>query len=196
MRRFGVLVVFFLVYGCATYAIVGPHRVDVGAAYSVEPRLEWNKLEKSFVTGPLEIWTSDGQRMDTLFFFTGVDSGAPLFARPGRGGRASERADVPVFNADMSATEIAELFEATLSRLTGSTLSEMTNLRPATFAGAKGFRFDLAYTTRDQLERKGFAVGAVKDKKLYMIFFQGTRIYHYGKHLKEVEHIVASAKFL
>lgn len=196
MKRFGVLVVFLLVYGCATYAIVGPDRVDVGTAYSVEPRSEWNKLSENFVKGPMEIWTSDGQRMDSLFLFTGVDSGAPLFAGLSRGGRASKQKDAPVFNADMSATEIAELFEASMSRLTGSTLSEMTNLRPATFAGAKGFRFDLAYTTRDQLERKGFAVGAVKDEKLYMIFFQGTRIYHYGKHLKEVEHIVASAKFL
>ena len=40
------------------------------------------------------------------------------------------------------------------------------------------------------------ATRQLKDKKLYMIFFQGTRIYHFGKHREEVERIVKSARFL
>jgi hypothetical protein len=38
------------------------------------------------------------------------------------------------------------------------------------------------------------AAGAIEDGRLYMIFFQGTRIYHFGKDRDEAEHIIATAR--
>ena len=38
MKRFDVFLVFFFVFGCATYTMVEPKRVNISTAFSVEPR--------------------------------------------------------------------------------------------------------------------------------------------------------------
>lgn len=185
--------------GCAVaYALVEPERVSIGEAFTVEPRMAWNRIGETLAKGPVVVWTAEGPQLDSLYFFPGVEDGEPLLEAVGQPGRAAagETDALPRFRRDMSANAIMELFEATMVRLTGSVVAASTNLRPVQFAGVPGFRFDFGYTTKDELERSGFVVGAVRDEKLYMIFFQGTRIYHFGKYREEAEHIIASASFI
>lgn len=195
MKRSLAVLLLLIASGCAAYSLVPAERVTVGDVLSVEAGMPWNRVSDQFVSGPVVIWTADGQQLDSIHFFTGVKDGEALL-KPSASSRNADTEKVPTFRSSMSANEIMELFEATMVRATSSTLTSSTNLRPADFAGQPGFRFDFAYTTRDQLERKGIAAGVVKGNRLYMIFFQGTRIYHFGKYLDEAEHIIASARFI
>jgi len=206
MRKLLAIVVLATLVGCAPYKLVEPVRQNVGSGFSVETRMRWNQLAEDHVVGPVVIWTADGVGLDQLMFFT-VAEGEPLLRRIGQPtalqqgpppspSRSAEEEKLPTFRADMPANEIAELFEAAIARVTRSTIAHASNLRPIDFAGRPGFRFDFDYVTRDDLERRGLAVGTVKDKKLYLIFFQGSRLYHYEKYLPEVENIVRSARLL
>jgi len=206
MSRWLAIVAFSLLVGCAPYKLIEPARQNVGSGFSVETAMRWNQLAPEQVSGPVVVWTADGVGLDQLMFFT-VAEGEPLLRRiaqpsvlqqgpPPAPSQTAEAEKLPAFRADMTPNEIAELFEAAIARVTRSTIADAGNLRPMEFAGRPGFRFDFDYVTRDDLERRGLAVGTVKDKKLYLIFFQGPRLYHYEKYLAEVENIVRSARLL
>ena len=198
MRRLILVTVVFLLSSCATYTLVEPKRFTVAPGFSLQPTLAWNQVGAHLVKGPAVIWTTEGQSLDSLLIFPGIGHGKAMLED--ETGQSSAEADAkkekpPTFRSDMSPNEIMELFEASMVRATRSTLASATALRPAPFAGVPGFRFDFALTTPDQLERRGIAAGAVRDGKLYLIYFQGSRIYHFGKLKDEAERIIDSARF-
>ena len=192
MKRLLAPLVVLLLAGCTQYALIAPEQVKVGTALTVRPETSWNRVNAA-TPGSVEIWTADGPSLDSLMFFHGIADGEPLLDRSGGG---SSQAPLPAFRSTMTPTEIMELFEATMAQTTRSTLAAGRGLRPADFGGAPGFRFDFAYTGRDEIERDGFVTGAIKDDELYLIFFQGTRLYHHEKHRAAAEAVAASAKFL
>src|SRR3546814_12950915 len=81
----------------------------------------------------------------------------------------------------MTSSEVVELWEATMTKVFKTTLAEGKNVQPVKFAGMDGFRFDFNYVPKDEVDRKGVGFGAVKDGRLYLIFFSGTKLYHYGQ---------------
>lgn len=202
MRRLLALGLMLVLTACAGYQLVEPKRVTVNDTLSVEPGMNWNRLYSETLPRTLAVWTADGQLLNELVFFVGVGENEPLFPPAGSptatqpGAQPAATEPMPVFRTAMSANEIAELFEASLVRSTKSSLASIKNLRPAEFGGVPGFRFDIDYVTRDDVERSGSVAGAVRNGKLFLIFFQGTRIYHYGRYKSEADRIVASARFL
>jgi len=100
----------------------------------------------------------------------------------------------PPFRSGMTPNEIMDLFTGTFATATGSAVVQARDLRPATFGGTAGFRFEVSYTLKDDVDRELSAVGTVRDGKLYLIAFQGTKLYHYGKYLPEFEQIISTAR--
>lgn len=202
MRRLLAVGLMLVLTACAGYQLVEPKRVTVNDTLSVEPGMSWNRLYSESMPRTLAVWTADGQLLNELVFFVGVGDSEPLFppagsptaAPPGAQPAATE--PMPVFRTTMSPNEVAELFEASLVRSTKSALAQVKNLRPAEFGGIPGFRFEIEFVTRDDVERSGTVAGAVRNGKLFLIFFQGTRIYHYGRYKDEADRIFASARFL
>ena len=185
MARIAVLVAAAaLIAACAQYTLVKPQRVSIGGAYTVEAQIFWSKVTE----GKTEVWTVDGPLLQALRFVKGLEEGGKLF-------RGKNRDKMPPFNSKMTAIEIKEFFEGSLALL-GAAQVKTTNFRPENFGNVSGFRFDLAYATGDGLENQGFVVGAVKDKKLYLIIYAGTRLYHYGKHKEDVERLIRSIRML
>lgn len=94
----------------------------------------------------------------------------------------------------MAEGDIAELFASSLVRLGRTPSVTIESIRPATFLGAPGFRFEFSYSGRDEIDRRGSAIAAVRDGRLWMIAFEGTRLLHHGRLMPEVERIFATTR--
>lgn len=194
MSRLAALLLLLLVPACAPYPLVPANSAQAPQGIAVAPAIAFNRVSafNPAVKVPerVEIWTSDGEVLDQLVFFGGVADGAPLVKLPET---TAPREPLPPFRSSMEAGDVMELFAASLVRLGRTPTVETTALRPATFLGGPGFRFDFTYTGKDDIDRRGTAIGTVRDGKLWMIAFEGTRLLHYGRLLPEAERIFATA---
>lgn len=180
-------------YGISDYTLVRVHRVNVGdGSLSVVPPRAWNRHRPTFFLDIREVedWTLNGPILDGMSFVTGLQSGRYLI-------RQSKRADqqVPKFRDDMTPPEIAAMLE-TLYRVRGGTVDFKTlSLQPRSFLGAgNGFQFDYEHLDDDEVWRKGRAVGAVIQGRLYLVLLDAARSHYYGSTLPDFEAVVASAQ--
>jgi hypothetical protein len=178
--------------GCVGgFSLVEPKTVALRGAISVEPNRAWNQFNSGeLVPGPTVTWTTDGLALDFVTFFLGIADGKPLYES------TTEKDKPPVFRRSMGPIEVMELFDASLAWQTKSSLVTTSNLQPTEFASGPGIRFQVQYVGKDEIDRQGVVVGGVRNDKLYLIFFQGTQLYHYGKYMPDVERLIATARFL
>lgn len=200
MARFARLLLAVLIVmtaaSCVRYSLVQPERTAIKGSFTIEPGQVWNKINLQAGLGtshPLEAWTADGDKLNMMLFFAGIADGQTLMPPPHDVDKAKK---LPAFRSAMSANEVKDVIEATLGQFMNSALVETRNLRPAEFGGRDGYRFDFNLVGKDEVDRQGIATGAIVDGKLYSIVFMGTRLYHYGMRLQDVEHIVASVQFI
>jgi len=166
--------------GCAAYTLVEPKSVSM-ADFVVDSQIRWS----SITNGQWELWTVDGPGLQSLQFLKGLPHNDPLFSR-GDDKR-------PRFRKDMTPTELVEFVADSLVAM-GAQQMAASNLRPTKLADIDGFRFDLAFATKDGLDKRGFVVGFIKKEKLYLVLYQGTADHYYGKHLADVERVVQSIR--
>jgi hypothetical protein len=194
MRFLAVIALALLVGACTQYALVSPQqRVTVKDALSVEPDIAWNKINTQDITGrnQTETWTADGPLLNTLTFFAGIEDGRPLFVQTAE----QEKKDkLPEFRNTMTSNEIMELVEATHAKRANAALTKTRNLRPEKFAGKDGFRFEMTFVGKDEVERDITAIGTVHNGRLYLIEHQGTHVYHYELRRAQAERIMQTAQ--
>lgn len=166
---------------CSRYTLLEPQRHQVSDFYSVEPQVQWSRVE----TGAIEEWTVDGPMLQAVRFFDGLKEGDPLFKIYG------QKKTLPLFRAGMSATEVQEFVVDSMAAL-GFTDVKAENLRPFQFGTAPGFRFELKYLSADGLELNGIAAGTTTKDALYLILYTGTRSYYFDKHKSDVERMLQS----
>lgn len=196
-----VLLVLLLTAGVAAcggrYSLVEPEKaITIKRSFTVEPGQAWNRINLQtslFYSHPIDVWTADGDQLNMLLFFAGIANGQTLLPPPREGKKAKK---LLAFRSDMTANEVKDVVEATLAHLMDSSIVETRNLRPAKFGGHGGYRFDFSLVGEDEVDRQGFAAGAVVDGKLYCMVFMGTRLYHYGLRLPDAERIFKSVKFV
>src|SRR5215467_10364128 len=123
-----------LLAGCSSYAVVPPSRQVVRGQLSVETGVAWNRVAQRTPesqmfssTGAVEVWTADGESLDSLVFFPGVADGAVLIVMP------SDKPTLAPFRATMTPSEIMDLVEAMLARVSNTTVTKPHDLRPAKF---------------------------------------------------------------
>jgi hypothetical protein len=193
MRFIAVIALALLVGACTQYALVQPQRVTVKGALSVEPDSAWNRINQNDISGrsDTEVWTADGPLLNTLTFFAGIEDSKPLFVQTAE---QEKRDKLPIFRSTMSPSEVMELVEATYAKMSQSSLTKTRELRPDTFVGKDGFRFDMSYVGKDEVDREATAVGTVHQGRLYMIVYQGTRLYHHSLRRQQVERIIQTAR--
>ena len=177
--------------GLYTLVRTKPTNVGNGSVTVIPPR-PWNKQRRFFFFDSVrwvEDWTLNGPYLDGLTFVTALPSGAYLIRQ-----RKSDERQVPKFRSDMTAPEIASMIES-LFRIRGGTVDFKTvSLTPRPFLGAAGFQQDFEHLDSDEVRRKGRAVGAVIDGRLYLILFDATASHYYGASLPDYEAIVRSAR--
>ena len=179
--------------GFGAYSLVRPARtvsVGSGAMTVVAPR-EWNRASRRgfFDIRQVEDWTLNGPYLDGITFVSGLSDDKRII-------RQERKADrqVPKFRANMTAPEVASLIE-TLYRVEGGSVDWRTlALTPRTFLGAPGFQYDYEHLDSDELWRKGRAVGAVIDGKLWLVMLDAARSHYYPAALPDFEAMVTSAQ--
>jgi hypothetical protein len=178
-------------YGFSSYTAVNVRRVSVGdRTMSVVPPRPWNRARRDNLSDmrAVEDWTLNGTELDELVMVSGLKNGQS-FIRQWR----TTTQQVPVFRSDMTPPEVAAMIES-LFRVRGGALEFRTlGLQPRTFLGASGFQLDYQHLDGDELWRKGRAVGAVVNGRLYLILFDAARSHYYEAGLPDFEAITASA---
>ena len=180
-------------YGLGDYLLVRVHRVNVGdGGMSVVAPRPWNERRRSILfddVREVEDWTLDGPILDGISFVSGMKSGRYLIRQ-----RKSADQQVPKFRSDMTPPEIAAMLES-LYRVRGGAVEFRTlSLQPRTFLGANGFQLDYEHLDDDELTRRGRAVGAVINGKLYMILLDAAKAHYWDAVLPDYEALVASAE--
>ena len=175
------------------YSLVRVRSVQVGdGSLAVTPPQPWNRTRKLLFFDDVrwvEDWTLNGPYLDGLSFVTGLPSGKYLVRQ-----RRTQDQQVPKFRSDMTAPEITAMLESMFRVRGGAIDFRTTSLQPRQFLGTNGFQFDYEHLDSDELWRRGRAVGAVIDGRLYLILFDAARSHYYGAAIGDFEAIVASAR--
>ena len=155
---------------------------------TVTPPRDWNRLDAK--PGKYtEVWTLDGEQLNDVTFYGGVEPGAPLVKE-----RDKKRDPLPKFTANTLLVEVPELLEGTYrayKQIGGFTL---TGSRPDKFLGREGVHFTYEYTDGDDLPRKGEARAALIGKKLYMVTFDAPRLHYFDRTLADFRALADTAK--
>jgi hypothetical protein len=200
-RILSALIAFLLLAGCAGgpgggyglryYRLVEPGPEEVARhSLVVTPSIRWNRAPR----GPDQIyreedWTLNGPLLDGLTFIGALENDKRIVQQ-------SRKADrkVPNFRSDMSPQEIGAMIESFYRVRAGASEFNVTGLAPRDFAGSPGFQYDFDYLGGDEVWRRGRAVGAIVDGRLYLALLDAARSHYFGAALPEFERIVESAR--
>jgi hypothetical protein len=174
------------------YRLIKVKETSVGeGSMLVTPPRQWNEARRFFFDYVhwVEDWTLNGPYLDGITFVSGMPSGRYLVTQSKRDER-----QVPKFRSDMSAPEIASMLESAWRVRGGAVDFRTLGLAPRTFMGAAGFQFDYEHLDNDELWRKGRAVGAVIDGRLYLIMYDAARSHYYANAINDFEAIANSAR--
>jgi len=178
--------------GFGSYGLVRARETSVGnGSLRVTPPREWNRQHGQLFVDIREVedWTLDGPFLDGISFVTGLKSSKSLVRQSRRDDR-----QVPKYRDNMTAPEIAAMIES-LFRVRGGTVDFRTlGLAPRRFLGAPGFQYDFEHVDGDELWRRGRAVGATVNGRLYLILYDAARAHYYDAALPDFEAITRSAR--
>jgi hypothetical protein len=199
MIRLVSLLLLLLAAGCTPYRLIPAGKVEFTDHGSVETPIDWNWRPIDTV----HTWTLDGPNLQEMLFHLGIEDGKTLMnaldVESGFNPLLVWFGKVPDevsfrFHKRMTEHEIMDLFTASMSKITESPVVA-SGLMPADLGGHQGFRFDYAFVGKDEVRRRGFAVGAVVKDKLYLIHYVGTALYHYDRNRADAERVAASFVF-
>jgi len=179
-------------FGYGGYSLVRAREVKVGDdSLAVTPPREWNRISSRIFTDirDVEDWTQNGPYLDGISFVSGLKDGKELVYQ-----RRREDRQVPKFRSNMTAPEIAAMIESLFRVRGGAVDFKTTSLAPRTFLGSNGFQHDFEHLDSDEVRRKGRAVGAVVDGKLYLILYDAARSHYFNASLPDFEAVVNSAR--
>ena len=179
-------------FGSSGYTLVRVKETRVGDdSLAVTPPREWNRISASLFVDihAVEDWTQNGPYLDGISFVTGLKDGKALVYQRSRDDR-----QVPKFRSNMTPPEIAAMIESLFRVRAGTVDFKTIWLAPRPFLGTNGFQLDYEHLDSDEVRRKGRAVGAVVDGRLYLILFDAARSHYYYALLPDFEAIVTSAR--
>lgn len=169
---------------------VRPHNVGDGSMQVTPPR-PWNKQRRFFFDDvrSVEDWTLNGPLLDNMMFIAGLPDRKALVRQ-----RSTDNQQVPMFRSNMTAPEIVSMLESAY-RVRGGAIDFRTlALAPRPFVGQSGFQLDFEYLAGDELWRRGRAVGAVVNGRLYLVLLDAARTHYYADTIRDFEAVVTSAR--
>lgn len=178
--------------GFSNYTLVRARETGVGNdTLRVTPIREWNRQRGQLFIDIREVedWTLNGPLLDGISFVTGLKSQRTLVRQTRRDDR-----QVPKYRANMTAPEVAAMLES-LFRVRGGTVEFRTlGLAPRSFLGQPGYQYDFEHLDGDEVWRRGRAVGATVNGRLYLILYDAARAHYFDAALGDFEAIVNSAR--
>jgi hypothetical protein len=181
-------------YGFGGYSLIRARSVSVGdGSMAVTPPREWNRVSTTWAIDDIravEDWTLNGPYLDSLSFVTGLKGGRYIIRQNKR-----DAQQVPKFRSDMTAPEVTAMLESFYRVKAGTVDFRTTSLKPRTLMGYPGFQWDYDHLDQDEVWRRGRAVGAVIDGRLYLILFDGARMHYFDNAVADFEAVANSARF-
>jgi hypothetical protein len=174
------------------YQLVRARPTSVGnGSLVVTPPRPWNRQRRFFFDSVrwVEDWTLNGPYLDGITFVSGLPNNHYLVRQ-----RSTEERQVPVFRSNMTVPEVTAMLESAFRVRGGAVEFRTLNLQPRSFAGYPGFQFDFEHLDGDELWRRGRAVGAIINGRLYLILFDAARSHYYANALPDLEAIANSAR--
>lgn len=174
--------------GCANLSKVDTGEAIVKDNLVVTVDSPWNQFAN--VMGSKAVnWTKEGLFVDRLQFYVAVNDGEEIENKlPG----VKDQRPL-VFKSTMPPHEIVQVFQNVLTR-DGSSFT-LSKLEPTTFLGGSGFRVEYGLVRKgDDVQMKGFAFGAVRDGKLYLMHYTAPRMAFFGRYSAVVEQMARSAR--
>lgn len=160
----------------------------VAKAITVTPPRDWNKL--AFLPGKhAETWTLDGEQLNEITFYGGVEAGQPLVREVSR-----KRKPLPRFTRATLLVEVPELLEGTYRAGRDIGTFSLTGSAPGKFLGRDGIRFTYDYVDGDNLPRKGEAHAALIGGRLYMATFDAPRLHYFDRVLADFHALIGTAR--
>jgi hypothetical protein len=198
-RRLAICAAALTLSACASigggygqdYGLVRPRATRVGdGSMTVVPPRPWNRQRRFFLDDVkwVEDWTLNGPLLDDLTFVTGLPDNKYLIHT-----ERHESEQIPRFHSDMTAPEIQALLESAYRVRGGAVEFKTLSLAPRQFLGRPGFQMDYEHLDSDELWRKGRAVGAVIDGRLYLVMLDAARSHYFADALPDFEAITNSA---
>jgi hypothetical protein len=187
MRVLTILFAAIWLSSCSVYQLVKPGNVKIGDAFSVHTDVAWSKVE----SGKTESWTIDGLGLQALQFTKGLEHGETLYNQQ----HVNAKSSLPKFTKDMSPLEMKDFIVAS-SVAIGALKIREENFEPIKIGTQRAYRADFRYTMEDGLERLGFAIGFVKDEKLYLIMYTGAALHYYPLRKDDVDRLLETVKIL
>lgn len=173
----------------ASWAAMKPE-VEVKVAkgtMAVKPATEWNRSSMR-PSRRSEAWTRDGVNLNELTFYGAISDGESILRQ---GWMIEEK--LPRFKSDMLLTDIAELFESTNRLALQSPVFKMGKVEPAKLGRYDGVRFGYSYAAQaEDIERRGEAVAAIVDGKLYIVNFVAPSLHYFDAGIGEVRSMIAA----
>ena len=145
------------------------------SSLTVIPARDWNQLSAR-IGKNTETWTLDGEQLNDVTFFGGIEAGKPLVKE-----KSKKREPLPKFTKSTLLAEVPELLERTSRAYKGSGSFLVATVEPVRFLDSDGVYFSYEFTDEDQLTRKGEARAAIIRGKLYMITLEAPRLNYFGK---------------
>jgi hypothetical protein len=165
----------------------GPRSGIAGSKLSAAPIGEWNRLSRSDGKN-VEIWTRDGDALNKVTLFGGIPVGKPLLREIDK-----KHQPLPTVTGNMLITDIPALLETTYRSLGAVNQMSIDSQEPAVLSGRKAVRFDYSFTrSDDEVRRKGEAIGALVDGKLYLVTYEAPALHFFDKDIEKYRQLAAS----
>lgn len=141
---------------------------------TVVPPRDWNRLDVRLGKNT-ETWTIDGEQLNDITFFAGIEPGKPLVRE-----RNKKREPLPKFSAATLLVEVPELLETTYRTYKNSGSFKVTGIEPGQFLDRDAVHFTYEFVDQDELTRQGEARAAIIAGRLYMISFEAPRLHYFA----------------
>ena len=149
------LALFAVALACAAPALAGNTLVEPGApvavaksVLTVTPPSEWNRLGAR-PGRAAETWTLDGDTLNDLTFYGGIESGKPIIREVSK-----RHKPLPTFSPTMLLSDVPALLEQSYRIALDTPLVEIGAVEPMPFAGGKGVHFTYRFTRPDEDVRR------------------------------------------
>lgn len=168
----------------------GPQAKIARSTFSAVPNSEWNRLSRRGGKN-VEVWTIDGDELNKVTFFGGIEVGKTLLREADK-----RNAPLPQVTSNMLITDIPSLLESTYRIQLNTTQMSVDTQEPASIAGHKGIRFTYSFVRQDdELLRKGEAVGAFVNDRLYLVTYEAPALHFFDKDVDKFRQLASSLKF-
>ncbi len=173
-----------LLAGCAGVDLVQAGKpADLGDGITVTPTTAWAKV---YGGGAAPLLTIHGVGLGELRYYTGAAPGKPIIDVS-----SLSKAEIGTYSATMIPNEVMDLLASNLQK-SGCQNVRTSDLAPAKFGSANGFKFDLAYVEQGGLEMKGEALIAQRGGKLDVLLFVAPAEYYFAHRQSDVEQLFST----